>query len=857
MEDLPRTRDASLAFYRAFLADAARRGPGVLWKAKRWLARNDLFYLMVVVLNRPDLDHPWLFDRCREVAENPNGYLDLWAREHYKMLRLDEPVPTPSGWRRHGDLRPRDWVFGPDGEPTRVVATTPVFHDGEAFEIAFDDGSKIQAGAEHLWTVERISRRRVGAGRVGRETVTLSTREISSAQGRSGTRIAIPVAAPIRMPTAILPIPPYTLGAWLGDGHAADGRITCGDPEVFEAIRAEGFDLSHDHRDSPDAQTFTVYGLRPMLRALDLIDNKSAPLPMDYLRGSIAQRLELLRGLMDSDGHVNTRGTATFVNKNNALAALVFDLAAGLGMKPVKRAYDADHGRFYQVSFQTRADMAPFRIARKVARCMDTDKARRRFIVSVTPIAPTPMSCIQVERPDGLYLVGRGMVTTHNSTIITFALSLQDIIASHGDEPEPRYDGREVTIGIFSFNRPAAKAFLRQIKYEFETNETLLSLFPDVLWQKPQKQSPKWSEDDGIIVKRKANPKEATVEAYGVIDGMPTGKHYLIRVYDDLITKEAVTSPDMIQKVTTAWELSDNLGTEGGVYRIIGTRYALFDTYATMMERGVPHRTKPCTSDGSEDWSKSVLRSAEFLAAKRNLQGPYTFGAQMLLNPTADKAQGFKTEWLRYWPASSFHNLNIVILVDPASKKKKTSDYTTMWVIGLGGDLKYYVIDVIRDRLNLVDRAKSLFSLHRKYRPLRVGYEQYGLQADIEHMNFVMGLENYRFDITPLGGTLAKEDRIKTLVPLFEQKRVLLPATGIIRHNYEGHAQNLIKIFIEEEYTPFPVLMHDDMLDCMARLTDPELALSFPEPRDDDAEPRWMKELVATDREMGDDLAAL
>ncbi len=447
----------------------------------------------------------------------------------------------------------------------------------------------------------------------------------------------------------------------------------------------------------------------------------------------------------------------------------------------------------------------------------------------------------------------------YKSTIITFGLSMQDILASHGDDPEPRYEGREATIGIFSYNRPIAKAFMRQIKFEFETNDELRDLFPDVLYQNPTKESPKWSEDDGIVVRRRTNPKEATVEAWGAIDGMPTSKHFLIRVYDDLITKEAVTTPEMIQKVTTAWELSDNLGTDGGVYRIIGTRYALHDTYRAMMDRGVPDRIYPCTSDGSEDWSKAVLRSAEFLAGKRRRQGPYTFGAQMLLNPTADKAQGFKREWLQYWKATHYNNLNRIIIVDPASKKKKTSDYTTMWVIGLGGDQNFYIIDCIRDRLNLVERAKNLFHLHRTYRPIAVGYEEYGLQADIEHYNYVMGLQNYRFGITPLGGSVAKEDRIKGLVPVFEQKRIFLPDTGIVHANYEGVAQNLVQIFIQEEYEAFPVVEHDDMLDPLARIIDPNWQLPWPEPTDQlEEKPRWMQG-VESDMDDGglDDLAAL
>lgn len=458
--------------------------------------------------------------------------------------------------------------------------------------------------------------------------------------------------------------------------------------------------------------------------------------------------------------------------------------------------------------------------------------------------------CREVEaHPNGnLDLWSRGH---YKSTIVTFGLSLQDILASHGEGPEARYEGREVTIGIFSHTRPIAKGFLRQIKVEAENNEDLKALFPDILWAEPKKQAPKWSEDDGITFRRKSNPKEQTVEAWGLVDGQPTSKHFGIRVYDDVVTDKSVT-PDMILKTTAAWELSTNLGARGGWERYAGTRYAMFDTYRTMMDRGIPTRTHACTTDGSEDFTKSVLLSPEELAKKRREMGPYTFGAQMLLDPTADKAQAFKAEWLKYWPAVNSTGLNIYIVVDPASgknnqtsasgKKKRPSDYTCMWVIGVGGDENYYVLDVVRDRLNLTARCSVLMALHRKWKPRGVGYEEYGLQADIEHIELEQERANYRFTITRLGGAISKEDRIKKLVPVYEQGRMFLPQTGIIKVDYEGKQVDLIRTFIEEEYQPFPVLTHDDMLDAQARILDTELGVMFPQPTPEE-KPKWMLDL--------------
>lgn len=405
----------------------------------------------------------------------------------------------------------------------------------------------------------------------------------------------------------------------------------------------------------------------------------------------------------------------------------------------------------------------------------------------------------------------------YKSTIITFALSIQDILTSHGFNPDPKWNGREVTIGIFSCTRPIAKAFLSQIKREFESNELLKELFPDILWSNPSKDAPKWSEDAGLVIKRKSNPKEATIEAWGVVEGQPTSKHFYICVYDDLVTKDHVNSPYMIKKVIESWEVSTNLGTEGGAQRYIGTRYHLNDPYATMIRRTVVNvRLYPPTKDGSLT-DNPVLKSKEELEEKLKKMGTYTYGCQMMQNPRVDEAAGFKLDWLQYHDITDWSNLNRYILVDPANEKSKDSDYTAMMVIGLGEDKNYYVLDMIRDRMNLGERAQALIKLHKKYKPLAVGYERYGMQADTFYIQEECKRINYNFKITELGGNLNKFDRIRRLVPLYEAGRFYIP-TKCIKTDYQKVTQNLTQIFIEEEFYPFPVCAHDDMLDCMARI---------------------------------------
>jgi phage terminase large subunit-like protein len=444
---------------------------------------------------------------------------------------------------------------------------------------------------------------------------------------------------------------------------------------------------------------------------------------------------------------------------------------------------------------------------------------------------------VQTQPNDCLDLWARGH---YKSTIITFGKTIQDILASHGDDPLPEYNGLEATFGIFSCTRNIAKGFLRQIMREFEVNELLRTVFRDVIWELPHKDAPKWSENEGIVLKRKSNPKEGTVEAWGVVEGQPTSKHFTHLVFDDLVTIEYVRSPLMIEKTNESLSLADNLGAKGYKKRFIGTRYHFNDTYRDLLKKSdIKSRLHPATKDGTPE-GEPVFLSKEELAQKRRNQGPYVFSCQMLLNPVGDETQNFKRDWLRWHKGSDGSSMNRYILVDPANEKKKTSDYTAIEVVGLGADNNYYTLDLIRDRLNLTQRGDLLFQLHKKWRPLNVGYEKYGMQADISYLRERMQRENYNFAITELGGNLAKNDRIKQLIPIFEQGRWYLPESRFYT-NYEGKTQDLVDVFLSEEYDAFPVPVHDDMFDCKARILDPEFGAIFPRLFDDERNDRYSR----------------
>jgi len=231
---------------------------------------------------------------------------------------------------------------------------------------------------------------------------------------------------------------------------------------------------------------------------------------------------------------------------------------------------------------------------------------------------------------------------------------------------------------------------------------------------------------------------------------------------------------------------------------------------------------------------------------KRRRNDPLGFQALYQQRPAGAGARMFLREWMagnqprcrfdavRYPP--NYRAMNKVMLVDPANSKSSTADYTSMWVLGLAADQNIYVLDMVRERLGLTQRGDLVLELHRKWQFAGgrsiVAYESYGLQADIAYLQDRMGRENYRFPIIQVGGRLSKPDRIGRLVPLFKEGRLLFPF-NLYRTNSEGVEEDLVELFIEQEYCNYLVggggCEHDDMLDALSRVLDVELVWPSPE----------------------------
>lgn len=445
--------------------------------------------------------------------------------------------------------------------------------------------------------------------------------------------------------------------------------------------------------------------------------------------------------------------------------------------------------------------------------------------------------CREVERkPDGyLDLWARGH---YKSTIITYAGAIQEILKNPN-----------ITIGIFSHTRPIAKGFLKQIKREFEVNDFLRELFPDICYKNARQDSPQWSEDSGIIVKRKSNPKEATVEAWGLIDGQPISRHYDLRIYDDVVTRDSVNTPDQISKTTESLDLSQNLA--GGQNRewYIGTRYHYADTYRELIERGTMTRVYPATRTGTPDGPPILLTNEEW-EKKKSTMGQYVLACQMLQNPIAGSEQVFDPEWIRRVEVRP-KTLNIYILCDPAHSKKQTSDRTAIAVIGIDHAFNKYLLDGVCHRLNLKERWQTISKIRNKWlrqpgvQTVKVGYERYGKDSDIEHFKEMMRIDNNYFPIEELAwpreGPGSKKDRVQRLQPDFENWRFFLApshdgvtskqkkalergsASLIVRpiRNMDENKKvyDLVQRMIDNEYNLFPAV-HVDMMDAMSRIYD-------------------------------------
>ncbi len=383
-------------------------------------------------------------------------------REHGKALEANTLILTSKGWKTHANLNVGDFVYNNLGNQVKVLnVQKPYMH--QCMKLTLDTKDSFVCSNEHEWIVEinrdkRVDNKRNGK-RIGRQTEILETQNIYK-----GYQVDSPA---IRLPEALdnydieLPIDPYLLGVWLGDGHSGGSRISCGKDDL------EHFRYLGNVTKASSCYCVTSKGLVTLLREYNLYKNKH--IPEIYFNASKKQRLELLKGLMDTDGTVNTnRAQCAFTNINKKLIDDVLILCRSLNIKAKIREKDAKiYGRYiskaYEVGFTASRTDKIFNLKRKQSRIDSKTKIehidkKRYFIKEIVDVEDALVNCISVE--GGIYLAGRGLIPTHNSTLCTFALPTKSAL----------YKKKEFVLFI-SANADMAANFLEKTKKALQNPE--------------------------------------------------------------------------------------------------------------------------------------------------------------------------------------------------------------------------------------------------------------------------------------------------------------------------------------------------------------------------------------------------
>jgi replicative DNA helicase len=442
-----------------------------------------------------------LYGRGDAITGVPTGYVDLddilsglqpsnlivvGARPSMgKALALDTPIPTPTGWTTMGQVRVGDKVFDEQGEQCTVIYVSPVQWQRSCYAVTFDDGSSLVADADHQWlsydlAAWKSKRERHYRWHGGysckpdrnpnlardqssrwRQPRVVTTRQMldegirAAADGRPNWYI--PMAKPLDLPDCDLPVDPYVLGCWLGDGCSTSSQLTIGDDDAShfrEEFAAAGYSLVH--RNLLQYATVPVPGagmwqgyhgplrvLTRELQAVGLLGGARKHIPSSYMRASAKQRLSLLQGLLDTDGSVvNRNGTVELCLANPDLLQQAHELVCSLGHKPGRirrKQIRLSDGRYATAwRFCWTPPEPVFRLPRKAER-LRVRKGRRTFgvetrrvIRDIRPVESVPVRCISVDSPSHMYLAGETMVPTHNTS---FGLGMAAHAALHEGRP--------------------------------------------------------------------------------------------------------------------------------------------------------------------------------------------------------------------------------------------------------------------------------------------------------------------------------------------------------------------------------------------------------------------------------------
>lgn len=748
----------------------------------------------------------------RKIVEAATGRIKrlivMMPPRHGKALDTQTPVRTTEGWKRHGELESGDRVFNPDGKPVKVMAVgEPLIEP--CLVVRFNNGAQLKAHPQHEWRVlaDRDCRRKgCGPRHIHRHEELLETQALTAGYLRRAH--AIPVAKPLVCDQKTYTIDPYLLGIWLGDGNSRMGYLHCGEQDL-EHYRT----LGEPTEERATYWRILVRGMKRKLEDLNLLCNKH--IPLHYLHGSYEDRLALLQGLMDSDGHSpkTKMGQSEFCNTNKRLAKDTLELIRSLGFKAnwcEGRATikGKDFGPKYRVMFTPHSDRPVHRLERKRVNQHPTGPlANNHYIKSVEPGPTTAMNCIQVE--GGMYLAGRELIPTHNSELIS-----------------------RFTPPWYICMWPTKRVILASYEHHFATSwgrksRTIVanwgpSLF-DVHLRKDSKRVDEWYVQPGD-----AHPG---VEYGGMITagvgGPITGRGGDLIIIDDYF-KNAAEALSKVKResiwdwyVTTAHTRLEPGGSiiclatrwhhAGLIGRILETAEETGEHWEVIKFPALAEDNDPLGREKGEAlWPERY--DADALERIRAMEGRW-FEALYQQNPTPEEGGVFKQAWFKYYVNISPHevkpedgasvNRNLLtrfITVDLATTTKTSSDYTVVQVWGADRDTRrLYLLDQVRERMEGPDIIPTITRLHNKHQTRCIWIESVAFQQIIVQQARREGLP-----VRELLPDRDKESRAYAATPYFEGGQVYFPRTA----HYTTTLEN--------ELLSFPASNHDDQVDALA-----------------------------------------
>lgn len=389
------------------------------------------------------------------------------GRKFGKMIDLDTDILTPSGFRRYGDMVEGDELYDEQGKIQKIVQCHPIDFSPKSYKVTFRNGEVINACSDHLWLTYTKQDRRHLKRNKDITPIVKTTEDIKNTLTYCKEyNHTIPVTKHIEFPENKLDLDPYVLGLWLGDGSSHSAQITSADKEILLTLENKGFPVKHSRN-----YDYGVRNLHTHLNKLNLIKNKH--IPKEYLFTHSQQRLELLQGLMDTDGTINKEGSyCCFDNTNKDIAEGVFYLVASLGMRPkwssrMGKLYGVEKKRCYRVMFRPTVNV--FKLSRKAELLkLSTTKNLMHTIISVEEIPSRPMRCITVTGKSHLYLVGKSLIPTHNTQAACYVLWRHALLnpnsACYYIAPEGVH-GRKIVWDkrrLQNFLGPASKKYIKE-----------------------------------------------------------------------------------------------------------------------------------------------------------------------------------------------------------------------------------------------------------------------------------------------------------------------------------------------------------------------------------------------------------